>query len=243
MTLVGAPNLARIPRGAIFIGAPSDDGRNAKEHIFVDEFFIGRFPVTQEEYAAFVRATGYPAPSVRALPLVAANGRDRLFKDFARPYVWQNDEPPAGFAKHPVVLVRYEDCVEYCRWLSAELDRVVRLPTGQEWEKAARGGAERWRYPWGDTIDQTKANFLTDHLAKATSGTKPAGLYPPNAFGLYDMIGNVWEWSSEREDAMRIVRGGSWVNSDVEMLRSDYRHKVPDDTYAYSIGFRIVCTE
>jgi formylglycine-generating enzyme required for sulfatase activity len=243
MSLVGAPNLARIPRGAIFIGARTDDGRSATQPIFVEEFSIGRFPVTHEEYAAFVRATGYPAPSVRALPLVAANGRDAVFRDLARPYVWQNGEPPADLARHPVVLVRYEDCVEYCRWLSAELDRVVRLPAGQEWEKAARGGADRLRYPWGDTVDSTKANFLTGHLTKATSGTTPAGVYPPNAFGLYDMIGNVWEWTSEREGGMRIVRGGSWVNSDVDMLRSDYRHKVPDDTYAYSIGFRIVCTE
>jgi formylglycine-generating enzyme len=150
--------------------------------------------------------------------------------------------------------------VAYCRWLSGELQRDVRLPTEAEWEKAARGGVDGQRYPWGNDIDPTRGNFLTDPSVKRQRGTRPTGTYPPNAYGLYDMCGNVWEWVSDWYAAdyygsgqvrdpggpgfgdMRIVRGGAWVNDDVSLLRCSHRHKVPPDTYAYSVGFRITCS-
>jgi len=227
--------------------------------VHVSEFLIGRFPVTQEDYARFVRETGHPAPAIRDLPLVTAGGGADSFKELAAPYVWDAAELPDGRGTHPVVLVRYDDAVAYCGWISEVLSRRVRLPTEAEWEKAARGGAEGQRYPWGQDADTSHGHFLPDAAVKRERGTRPTGTYPPNAYGLYDMIGNVWEWVSDwhsadyygRGDArdprgpetgsMRLVRGGSWVTDDVSMLRCAYRHKVPPDTYAYSIGFRIVC--
>ena len=227
--------------------------------VTISEFFIGRFPVTQDEYARFVRATGHPVPAIRGLPLIAQGGRDTTFRELGLPYVWHDGEPPPGHGGHPVVLVRYDDAQAYCAWLSDALGRRVRLPTEAEWEKAARGGVHGQRYPWGNQIDTTRANYLSDLAIKRQRGTRPTGTYPPNAYGLYDVCGNVWEWVSdwyaadsyglaeERDprgpDAgtMRIVRGGAWVNDDVAMLRTAYRHQVPADTYAYSIGFRIVC--
>ena len=262
MTPSPAPNLARIPAGEFFMGASdAEEDERPVHRVFVGEFFIGRFPVTNDEYARFVRAAGHPAPAVRALPLVAAGGRDTVFKDLATPYVWQRGEPPAGRGSHPVVLITYDDAVAYCRWLAEALRRAVRLPTEAEWEKAARGGVEGRRYPWGDDIDSSRCNFLLDPAVKHQRGTRTTGTYPPNAYGLYDVSGNVWEWVadwygsdyyaiSETKDPggpqnghMRIVRGGSWVNEDVTMLRCGYRHKVPPDTYAYSIGFRIACAD
>ena len=227
--------------------------------VTVSEFFIGRFPVTQDDYARFVRATAYPSPSVRGLPLITQGGRDGIFRDLALPYVWPEDGPPAGRGSHPVVLVRYDDALAYCAWLGEQLHRIVRLPTEAEWEKAARGGAEGLRYPWGNDISPTRGNYLADGSAKRQRGTRPTGTYAPNAYGLYDMCGNVWEWVSDwyapdsyglaeerdprgpESGSLRIVRGGSWVNDEVSMLRCAYRHTVPPDTYAYSIGFRIVC--
>ena len=240
----------------------SDVGEDERpvHRVHVGEFLIGRFPVTQDEYARFVRATGYPQPEVREPPLVAA-GSDELFRDLAGRYVWRNGTPPDGHGTHPVVLVRYEDAAAYCRWLADETGQIVRLPTEAEWEKAARGGREASKYPWGNEIDPSRGNFLAEAAAKRQRGTRPTGTYPPNGYGLYDMAGNVWEWVSDwygREyyaasegvdprgplsGTLRIVRGGSWVNDDVSMLRCAYRHKVPPDTYAYSIGFRIVCSE
>jgi len=254
------PHLARIPAGDFLMGSSdAEDDERPVHRVYVSEFFIGRYPISQDEYARFVRATGHPAPAIRGLPLIAAGGRDSTFRELAAAYVWEESSPPAGRGTHPVVLVRYDDAVEYCAWLSKELSRVVRLPTEAEWEKAARGGVEGQRYPWGRDIDATRSNFLTDPNAKRQRGTRPTGTFAPNGYGLYDVCGNVWEWVSdwygpdyygqgaERDPRgadygnMRIVRGGSWVNDDVSMLRCAYRHKVPPDTYAYSVGFRVVC--
>jgi formylglycine-generating enzyme len=261
LTPAASPTLARIPAGDFLMGA-SDAGEDERpvHRIHVGEFLIGRFPVTQDEYARFIRATGHPAPDVREPPLVAS-GSDALFRGLASRYAWREGGPPDGHGSHPVVLVRYEDAAAYCRWLAGESGQPVRLPTEAEWERAARGGLEGLKYPWGNDIDPSRGNFLIDSASKWQRGTRTTGTYPPNAYGLYDIAGNVWEWVSDwygrdyyatgeavdpkgpGAGTQRIVRGGSWVNDDVSMLRCAYRHNVPPDTYAYSIGFRIVCLE
>ncbi len=225
--------------------------------VYVSEFFIGRFPVTVEEYARFVRATGHPAPGVRELPAIASGRRDVSFRELASPYVWRGGEPPAGCGGHPVVLVSYEDTQAFCRWLSESTGEAFRLPTEAEWEKAARGGLDGQPYPWGADLDPSRANYLADPSAKRSSGTRPSGTYAPNGYGLYDMVGNVWEWvtdwyapdyygsSTDRDPAgpgsgqLRVLRGGSWVCDDTAMLRCAHRHTAPADSYAYSIGFRL----
>lgn len=260
MTVTAIPSLARIPAGQFVMGAEDgDDDERPAHEVYVEEFFIGRCPVTNDEYARFVQATGHPSPAIRMLPLVGSGEREEEFKALAGPYEWDGGNPPHDRGEHPVVLVRFDDCVAYCRWLSDELSRVVRLPTEAEWEKAARGGIDNLRYPWGDDIEATRCNFLTNGRRKTESGTKPVGGYPSNGYGLFDTIGNVWEWvadwhapdyyanGSNRDPhgpstgVMRIVRGGSWITEDVSLLRSSHRHRVPDDTYAPSIGFRIAC--
>jgi formylglycine-generating enzyme required for sulfatase activity len=239
--------------------ADAEEDERPVHRVYVSEFFIGRFPVTNDEYARFVQATGHPAPVVTGLPLITLGGRESLFRESSEPYIWVNGQPPAGHAAHPVVLVRYDDAVAYCEWLSEATGRAARLPTEAEWEKAARAGTEGLRYPWGNDLDPSHGNFLNDPGLRSQRGTRPTGTYAPNAYGLYDVCGNVWEWVADWYSAdyygqgemrdprgpeignMRIVRGGSWVNEEPTMLRCAYRHKVPPDTYAYSVGFRIVC--
>jgi formylglycine-generating enzyme required for sulfatase activity len=239
--------------------ADAEEDERPIHRVYISEFFIGRFTVTNDEYARFVQATGHPQPAVHGLPLITLGGSESLFRETAAAYGWEDNQPPAGHGSHPVVLVSYDDALAYCHWFSGIIGRVVRLPTEAEWEKAARGGTDGERYPWGQEIDPSRGNYLIDPAARSQRGTRPTGTYPPNAYGLYDLCGNVWEWITDWYGAdyyglgemrdprgpqtgnMRIVRGGSWVTADVTMLRCAYRHKVPPDTYAYSIGFRIVC--
>ena len=257
--MIPTPELARIPAGEFLMGAAdADEDQRPIHRVYVGEFLIGRFPVSNDEYARFVSETGYPPPSVDAVPLVAA-GREAMFRELAAPYIWQDSTPPPGRGSHPVVLVAYDDALAYCEWLAHTLQRIVRMPTEAEWEKAARGGVDGRKYPWGNDIDSSRGNFLDDAAVKHQRGTRATGTYEPNGYGLYDIVGNVWEWVSDWYSAdyygmgesrdprgpasgtMRIVRGGSWLNHDPSMLRCAYRHKVPADTFAYSIGFRIVC--
>ena len=255
-----APELALIPSGEFLMG--SEDGEEDERpinRVHLDDFYLGVQPVTNAEYARFVRDSGHRAPAIYELPLVVKAGgteRERAFRQTGMPYVWDQAHP-AERSDHPVTLVRYDDAVAYCAWLSATTGRAYRLPTEAEWEKAARGGTESKRYPWGDRLDRNMANFLADPAQRSAQGTSPCRTYPPNPLGLFDMAGNVWEWVAdwyapryETSEAtrnptgppaghLRVLRGGSWLVADVRMLSCSHRHKVPADTYSYAIGFRV----
>jgi len=256
------PRFVRVPPGEFTMGAnDGEDDERPAHQVFVDAYCISACQVTNENYAAFLRETGYPPPAVRELPRVVTPSNETTFRELAAPYAWRIAAPPRERGQHPVVLIGYHEAVAYCGWLSRTIGRAVRLPTEAEWERAARGGVESRRYPWGDDIDPSRANFLPDPALKKHRGTRPVGSYPPNAFELFDMTGNVWEWVSDwyRADSyrdgdrrnpqcpptgtLRIVRGGSWVTHDVSQLRCAHRHQVPTDTYTYSIGFRVVYSE
>ena len=253
------PRFARVPAGEFGMGAEDgDENERPARRVHVDAFHISIHAVTNEQYAEFVRDTEHRAPSLREVPRLVTAAQEASYRELAAPYVWPGGEMPRDRARHPVTLVTHADAVAYCEWLSAKIGRAVRLPTEAEWERAARGGVEGRRYPWGDDIDPSRANFLPDAKLKRHCGTRPVGSYSPNALSLYDMSGNVWEWVADWYDAnayrnaevrnprgptrgsLRVVRGGSWVTHDLSQLRCAHRHTVPADTYVYSIGFRIV---
>jgi formylglycine-generating enzyme required for sulfatase activity len=156
-----------------------------------------------------------------------------------------------GRGRQPVVNVSWDDTHQFLRWLSARTGRQYRLLTEAEWEFAARAGSSR-PFTTGSAINETLANY-GNNLAR----TRPVGSYQPNAFGLFDMHGNVWEWvqdclersyanaPSDAAEAVivsgcawRVVRGGSWSNAP-QFLRSAMRHGVATGNRADNIGFRV----
>ncbi len=154
-----------------------------------------------------------------------------------------------GRDNRPVINVSWHDAVAYTEWLTQQTNQTYRLPTEAEWEYAARAGTETC-YWWGNGIDEAKANY-NENLGK----TSPVGDYDPNPFGLYDMLGNVREWTyseyedkyngkekviiSNKSDKNRVLRGGSW-NGVQTYLRTAYRGNGTLDYRSYNRGFRVV---
>jgi formylglycine-generating enzyme required for sulfatase activity len=259
------PEFATVPSGPFVMGAEDGAADERPERtVHVAAFAIGVLPITNAQYGRFIHETGYRAPAVDELPLVVVAGgqeREHVFRSSAGSYTWTGSHPPTNRLDHPVTLVRWDDAIAYCRWLSKASGRSVRLPTEAEWEKAARGGLERRKFPWGDRLEPALANYLSDPAMKTAASTTPCRTYPANGFGLFDMIGNVWEWVHDWYDPSyyaaavadnpagpvtgqyRIVRGGGWLTSDPTMLTCSHRHQVPPDTYSYGIGFRIASSD
>jgi len=205
-----APDLARIPAGEFLMGAAdAREDERPIHRVYVSEFFIGRFPVTNDEYAKFVRATGHPAPRVRELPVIANGGRDAMFRELSAPYAWEDATPPAGRGGHPAVLIRYDDAVAYCDFLTSVLGRLVRLPTEAEWEKAARGGVDGRKYPWGNEIDASHGNFLPDPAVSlicsvpGVFATRSGMMKHPRAPSPYSIwLNGRFSWMRKRRSSM-----------------------------------------
>lgn len=220
---------ASIPAGWFEMG--STDGADDERPVhraWVDAFDLAVYPVTCEEYGAFLRATKHELP------------RD-----------WNVFATSPGL---PVVGVSWLDCQAYCAWRTAQ-DGAVRLPTEAEWERAARGGVEGRRYPWGDEIPA----WIPAGGRGPLPGPWPSTLGEPNAFGLYGIAANVHEWCADwywadyyasspaRNPAgpphgvRRASRGGSWRHA-VTISRSAARSRI-DPAFRYTdYGFRIART-
>lgn len=201
----------------------------------LDDFEMAVHPVTNAEYRAFVEETGYPAP-----------------------LHWERGRPPAGYENHPVIFVNRSDAWAYARWLSRKENRTYRLPTAAEFEYAARAGSPEARYPWGDASpDDSRANYDARgdrNFAEWRKYLKPVKSYPPNAWGLFDMAGNVWQMVDTYPDPAiaqfkyRIetpeteegaIAGGSWARGEY-YLRCGVRGGASAGIRHPDLGFRLV---
>jgi formylglycine-generating enzyme required for sulfatase activity len=256
--LVFEPQMIKIPAGKFLMGSTKEQAQavlkktnndeNWKRYVEweqpqhtveLSEYFIGKYPITNREYQAFVRDAKYKPPQG-----------------------WEGEQFPAEKGSHPVVYVTWEDATVYCKWLSEKTGKAYHLPTEAEWEKAARSEDGRV-YPWGDDFDPQKANTSETRIGD----TSDVGKFSPQGdspYGCADMAGNVWEWCNDwfdeneykrsspadknRKDdvkdpqgnqtgTQRVLRGGSWDDFDFD-VRSAYRVGVnPASSYS-SFGFR-----
>jgi formylglycine-generating enzyme required for sulfatase activity len=195
--------------------------------VWVDEFQLAAYQVTNAEYDSFLRSTGTSPP----------------------PF-W--NDPHFNHPEQPVVAVSWYEAVKYCEWLATETGRGFRLPSEAEWERAARGGDEGKLYPWGDAPPQS----LPDYDKRWLTGPEPVGRYAPNAFGLYDVCENVHEWCSDWFQAdyyasspernprgpeagtRRSSRGGSWRHH-IKASRCAARSSIPPQFQYADYGFRV----
>ncbi len=197
------PEMVVIPAGAFMIGSPENEkGRYPEEgpqqKVNIKEFAVGKFDITKKQWVVFVKETNRPTTggcSWAALP-----------GDTGKPW---NPNPAAnwnniGFmqdSSHPVVCITWYDAQDYATWLSKKTGFTYRLLSEAEWEYAARAGTTT-AYYWGDSASHEYANYGVDTtwgigLVKGRDqwmSTSPVGSFPPNAFGLYDMVGNVMQY-------------------------------------------------
>ncbi len=228
--VLGGLEFVRVPKGSFLMGSKDDNplayDQEKPQHTveLAYDYWIARFPVTNDQFAQFVKATQHETTVVKGF-------------DWRHPLGPESDLKGRG--EHPVVQISWYDAMEYCNWLNQQLkaelgDLEIRLPTEAEWEKAARGEyGNEW--PWGNEFDPAKCNSTEG----GKGGITPVGTYSPQGnspYGAVDMVGNVWEWTlslwgkdtSEpdfkypydpndgREDiqagdrVLRVVRGGAW---------------------------------
>ena len=227
----------RIPAGEFLMGSDQEKDLWAgftevpQHRVNLSEYWMGRTPVTNAQYAVFTLSTGAKAPEH-----------------------WRSNQPPQALLDHPVVFVSWYEAAAYCEWLSQQSGRRVSLPTEAQWEKAARGTDGRI-YPWGDEVpDATRCNF------NRSNQTTPAGQYSPlgdSPYGCVDLVGNVLEWCADwYEDnyylcspadnppgpasgERRVLRGSSWFDS-APFVRAARRACTRPDFSLYLWGFRCV---
>jgi len=234
--------------------------------VYLDPYYIDKYEVTNAQFREFVEATGYVTDAERKGRGEVWNPRDPLKRVFFGGVNWQHPnawrkspvEHPAIWENYdivtrmnyPVVQISWNDAEAYCRWVGK------RLSTEAEWEKAARGSkGQVW--PWGDEFDLQKDN-VTAYTNMGTEEPMPFGQFSTDVspYGVYDMAGNVREWIADwyasdyyahspaknpmgaETGQFRVLRGGSWANSDSSNLRCSSRAYKPPDYSSNFVGFR-----
>lgn len=237
------------------------DAEGPVREVELAAYWIDQTAVTNEQFRAFVGATGYQTDAERygwsfvfdgsvSEETLAEFCRGRLERpnwwlaidgaDWSHPFGPDTEAIP----DHPVVHVSWNDANAYASWLGK------RLPTEAEWECASRGGLVQKTYPWGDDFEVDgqpganiwQGNFPAENtLVDGFFSTAPAESFNPNGFGLYNTVGNVWEWTSSDRAGQKILKGGSYLCHDSYCNR--YRNSArisntPDSSLAHT-GFRL----
>jgi formylglycine-generating enzyme required for sulfatase activity len=198
-------------------------------------FCIDRFPTTNRHYKKFIDQTGHPAPYISEDAYRAQGFLVHPYEKF-KEFLWRNRSFPPGRDEHPVVLVSHGIAENYCAWIGTMRKQATRLPTEAEWEKAARGTDGRL-FPWGN---EWNPNYLNS--GERFRSTTPVNMFPhgKSSYGLYDMAGNVFEWTASRWDENNItLKSCSWDDLP-GTCRAAMRHGRSAQSKHILIGFRCV---
>ncbi len=246
-TLSVPVGMVLIPAGEFQMGSTDNADEKPVHTVYTDAFYMDKYEVTNAQYKVFIDAN--PQWRKDRIPTKYHDG------DYLKH--WNGNNYPSGKGNHPVNYVSWYGAMAYAKWAGK------RLPTEAEWEKAARGGLVSKKYPWGNDIDPTKANY-----DKNVGNTRFVGWYGANDYGLYDMAGNVLEWCLDRYDenfygtasrqnpiaggnikgitgnflnstATRVLRGGSWSVLAQNVRVADRTKGNPTLSY-FGLGFRCV---
>ncbi len=236
-----------IPAGEFQMGSNESDDEKPVHAVYIDDFYIDKYEVTNAQYKIFVDVN----------PQWRKSRIEKIYHDGDYLKHWSGNNYPVGKGYHPVTYVSWYAAMAYAEW------KGKRLPTEAEWEKAARGGLKNKKYPWGDSINSNKANY-----GKNVGDVVFVGKYPSNNYGVYDMSGNVLEWcldayiedfyvnaSSQNPIAgasvlnvtanfskvrtARVLRGGSWSQLSQYVRVADRTKGDPKLSY-FGAGFRCV---
>ena len=252
--------MSYIPAGEFQMGSEDGDDDEKPVHtVNIDAFWMDQTEVSNEQFGVFVEQTGY-------ITRAEEKGSSRAVVDRSWEDVdgadWQHPQGPdsnlVDLSDHPVTHISWNDAKAYCGWAD------VRLPSEAEWEKAARGGLEGATYPWGNEFDGSNVNFCDVNCSQSWADqnaddgyafTSPVANFSPNGYGLYDMAGNLWEWTADWYGGdyylnlpssnplgpdggeSRVLRGGSWISYG-DFLRSANRSSIDPSVTYDNFGFR-----
>jgi formylglycine-generating enzyme required for sulfatase activity/serine/threonine protein kinase len=251
-------------KSEIDAGSAEDNEGPQRKIVIPQSLAVGRFEVTRDQFEAFVRSSGHKVAD-KCWSLEDNEPRERADRSFRNPGYPQN-------GSHPAVCVSWDDATAYANWLSTTTGKSYRLLSEARWEYAARAGtiganavAEADVCTFGNGADQTAkeaklpGNWAYLACTDGYSHTAPVGSFKPNAFGLYDLMGNVWEWVEDcygrnlteiptdggahtsSDCREHTVRGGAW-STPARMLRTAVRAKAPAGARFDDVGFRVVRT-
>jgi formylglycine-generating enzyme required for sulfatase activity len=254
----GSSKMVLIPEGTFFMGSNDDDIKDVApfHEPYIDAFYMDVYEATNEQFVMFLNDS-MPREGVnnkRWSWVVIRNDleTENRFTWWPTEIIYEDRRYVAleGYKRHPVVTVSWYAADAYCKWVEK------RLPTEAEWEKAARGGLKKKRFPWGDEIPTGGMVFdkvWRDNMVPAPTGN--VGNYYPNGYGLFDMAGNVWEWVSDwfnpdyymrspdnnpqgpKTGELKSLRGGAWHN-----MAMDLRVAIRNTEYPLengdAVGFR-----
>jgi len=245
------PDMVLIPSGSFQMGSNSGDSDEQPVHsVSINQFYMGKYEITNQQYVDFLNSSSivednwfYDKSEILDSHIINNGG---------------NYSVESGYENHPVIYVSWYGAVAYCDWLTANNPGTYYLPSEAEWEYACRAGSTT-AYYWGDSWD----NAYGWYYYNSGHQTHPVGEKLPNAWSLYDMSGNVWEWCQdwysssaysntgsystnpsgnpvyEISGSRRVIRGGSWHSHYADLCRSAYRDNLSLSETSDNLGFRV----